>query len=69
MDQSSISFGEEEIDLDVTKEVTMDFIRKTIEHLASNGCDLIRLDAFAYAEEEITAPMISSWSQTFGICW
>ena len=33
------TFGEEQIDLDVTKEVTMDFIRKTIEHLASNGCD------------------------------
>ena len=31
----------------------MDFIRKTIEHLASNGCDLIRLDAFAYAVKKL----------------
>lgn len=31
------TFGEEQIDLDVTKEVTMEFIRKTIQHLASNG--------------------------------
>ena len=31
----------------------MDFIRKTIEHLASNGCDLIRLDVFAYAVKKL----------------
>lgn len=48
------TFGEEQIDLDVTKEVTMEFIRKTIQHLASNGCDLIRLDAFAYAVKQFT---------------
>lgn len=47
------TFGEEQIDLDVTKEVTMDFIRRTIEHLAANGCDLIRLDAFAYAIKKL----------------
>ena len=47
------TFGEEQIDLDVTKEVTMRFIRKTIQHLASNGCDLIRLDAFAYAVKKL----------------
>ena len=47
------TFGEEQIDLDVTKEVTMAFIRKTIQHLASNGCDLIRLDAFAYAVKKL----------------
>ncbi|MGT2742828.1 sucrose phosphorylase [Streptococcus plurextorum] len=47
------TFGEEQIDLDVTKEVTMNFIRRTIEHLASNGCDLIRLDAFAYAIKKL----------------
>ena len=46
------TFGEEQIDLDVTKEVYHGLIRKTIEHLASNGCDLIRLDAFAYAVQE-----------------
>lgn len=47
------TFGEEQIDLDVTKEVTMEFIRKTIQHLASNGYDLIRLDAFAYAVKKL----------------
>ena len=47
------TFGEEQIDLDVTKDVTMDFIRKTIAHLAENGCDLIRLDAFAYAVKKL----------------
>ena len=47
------TFGEEQIDLDVTKEVTMEFIRKTIQHLANNGCDLIRLDAFAYAVKKL----------------
>ena len=47
------TFGEEQIDLDVTKEVTMEFIRKTIQQLASNGCDLIRLDAFAYAVKKL----------------
>ncbi|WP_307976583.1 sucrose phosphorylase [uncultured Streptococcus sp.] len=47
------TFGEEQIDLDVTKQVTMDFIKKTIENLAANGCDLIRLDAFAYAVKKL----------------
>ncbi|WP_057490994.1 sucrose phosphorylase [Streptococcus orisasini] len=47
------TFGEEQIDLDVTKQVTMDFIKETIEYLAANGCDLIRLDAFAYAVKKV----------------
>lgn len=47
------TFGEEQIDLDVTKDVTMDFIKKTIENLVANGCDLIRLDAFAYAIKKL----------------
>lgn len=47
------TFGEEQIDLDVTKEVTMNFIKKTIENLASNDCGLIRLDAFAYAIKKL----------------
>ncbi|MGT2750296.1 sucrose phosphorylase [Streptococcus orisasini] len=47
------TFGEEQIDLDVTKQVTMDFIKETIAHLAANGCDLIRLDAFAYAVKKV----------------
>ncbi|MGT2910629.1 sucrose phosphorylase [Streptococcus cameli] len=47
------TFGEEQIDLDVTKEVTMEFIKNTIDNLAENGCDLIRLDAFAYAIKKL----------------
>ncbi|OJF92771.1 sucrose phosphorylase [Alkalibacterium sp. 20] len=47
------TFGEEQIDLDVTKEVTKDFIRDTIKDMASHGCSLIRLDAFAYAIKKL----------------
>lgn len=47
------TFGEEQIDLDVTKEVTIQFITDTIKNLAANGCDLIRLDAFAYAIKKL----------------
>ncbi len=43
------TFGEEQIDLDITKEVVKQFIRETIRDMASHGCSLIRLDAFAYA--------------------
>lgn len=52
-EHSGILSGKSRLTLDVTKDVTMDFIRKTIEHLASNGCDLIRLDAFAYAVKKL----------------
>lgn len=47
------TFGEEQIDLDVTKEVTKQFIRDTIKDMAGHGCDLIRLDAFAYAIKKL----------------
>lgn len=47
------TFGEEQIDLDVTKEVTKSFIRETIRGMASHGCSLIRLDAFAYAIKKL----------------
>ncbi|MGM0213110.1 sucrose phosphorylase [Enterococcus sp. AZ109] len=47
------TFGEEQIDLDVTKEVTKAFIRETIADMASHGCSLIRLDAFAYAIKKL----------------
>lgn len=43
------TFGEEQIDLDVRSEVTKAFIEKTIKDLSQHGCNLIRLDAFAYA--------------------
>ncbi|SEK55617.1 sucrose phosphorylase [Carnobacterium iners] len=47
------TFGEEQIDLDVTKEVVKQFIRETIKDMASHGCSLIRLDAFAYAIKKL----------------
>lgn len=47
------TFGEEQIDLDVTKAVTKAFIRETIADMASHGCSLIRLDAFAYAIKKL----------------
>lgn len=47
------TFGEEQIDLDVTKAVTKEFIRSTIADMAQHGCSLIRLDAFAYAIKKL----------------
>ncbi len=48
------TFGEEQIDLDVTKEITKKFIYDMIEGMARHGCSLIRLDAFAYAIKKIS---------------
>lgn len=47
------TFGEEQIDLDVRKEIVKEFIRETIKDMASHGCSLIRLDAFAYAVKKL----------------
>ena len=47
------TFGEEQIDLDVKKEIVKAFIRETIKDMASHGCSLIRLDAFAYAVKKL----------------
>ena len=47
------TFGEEQIDLDVTKEITKQFIKDTLKDMASHGCSLIRLDAFAYAIKKL----------------
>ncbi|WP_265457973.1 sucrose phosphorylase [Enterococcus sp. HY326] len=47
------TFGEEQIDLDVTKAVTKQFIQETIADMAAHGCSLIRLDAFAYAIKKL----------------
>lgn len=43
------TFCEEQIDLDVTKQKTKDFIKKTLTDMCSHGASVIRLDAFAYA--------------------
>jgi len=42
------TFSDEQIDLNVTSEVTRAFIKKTLEYLAKKGASLIRLDAVAY---------------------
>ena len=43
------TFCEEQIDLDVTKQETKDFIIKTLNDMCKKGAAIIRLDAFAYS--------------------
>jgi sucrose phosphorylase len=43
------TFCEQQIDLDITKEKTRQFIRKTLQDMCRHGAAVIRLDAFAYA--------------------
>lgn len=43
------TFSEEQIDLDVKKEITKKFIQDTVVFMCENGASTIRLDAFAYA--------------------
>lgn len=43
------TFSEEQIDLDVSKPVTREFIEQTIRFMCEHGAKIIRLDAFAYA--------------------
>ncbi len=43
------TFDEEQIDLDLTSEVTRAFVRDSLISLAKRGAKLIRLDAFAYS--------------------
>ncbi|MBP2057365.1 sucrose phosphorylase [Lactobacillus colini] len=47
------TFGEEQIDLDVRKKVTQEFIKQTLRQLIDHGADIIRLDAFAYAVKKL----------------
>ncbi len=47
------TFGEEQIDLDVTQAVTRQFIKATLTQLIDHGCDIVRLDAFAYAIKKL----------------
>ena len=47
------TFDEEQIDLDVTTEVTRQFIKEQLSFLAEHGASIIRLDAFAYANKKI----------------
>ena len=43
------TFGEEQIDLDVKKQITKEFIYNTLQDMCRHGAKMIRLDAFAYA--------------------
>jgi sucrose phosphorylase len=43
------TFSSEQIDLDLSKEKTMNFTKDTIANLCEKGASVIRLDAFAYA--------------------
>lgn len=43
------TFGEEQMDLDVSTTVTKKFIEDTVKFMCENGASVIRLDAFAYA--------------------
>ncbi len=43
------TFDEEQIDLDVTKTFTLEFIKQNLKNLCEHGAAIIRLDAFAYA--------------------
>lgn len=43
------TFCEEQIDLDVRKDVTKRFISETLKSMCDHGASVIRLDAFAYA--------------------
>lgn len=43
------TFGEEQIDLDLDKEITKQFVEKTVRNMCEQGASVIRLDAFAYA--------------------
>ena len=47
------TFGEDQIDLDVTKQVTKKFIKDTLNFLIDHGASIIRLDAFAYAVKKL----------------
>lgn len=47
------TFDEEQIDLDVTTEVTREFVRDSLEFLADKKAKFIRLDAFAYAIKKL----------------
>lgn len=47
------TFGEDQIDMDVTKAVTKKFIKDTLNFLIDHGASIIRLDAFAYAVKKL----------------
>lgn len=47
------TFSEEQIDLDITKEATLNFIEETIINLCERGASILRIDAFAYVTKKV----------------
>ncbi|MDM8533787.1 sucrose phosphorylase [Clostridiaceae bacterium HSG29] len=47
------TFDEEQVDLDITKEATREFIKESIVGLCKNGAKIIRIDAFAYVTKKV----------------
>lgn len=47
------TFDEEQIDLDVRKTATLQFIKENLVFLCQHGASIIRLDAFAYATKKM----------------
>lgn len=62
------TFGEEQVDLDVTKTATREFIDDTLSDMCDEGASIIRLDAFAYAIKK-PAPPASLRNRTSGNYW
>lgn len=53
VDQVWNTFGDQQIDLNVSSDITRYFIKQTVKSMAAHGCAIIRLDAFAYAIKKL----------------
>ncbi|MFD1441682.1 sucrose phosphorylase [Lacticaseibacillus hegangensis] len=49
------TFGEEQIDLNVSSAATQRFLSEAINSFSNHGCTIVRLDAFAYAIKKLDA--------------
>ncbi|MCP0886665.1 sucrose phosphorylase [Ligilactobacillus sp. WILCCON 0076] len=47
------TFGEKQLDLDVTQKTAQDFIHHQVSNLIQHGAKIVRLDAFAYAIKKL----------------
>ena len=48
-----VTFGEEQIDINIHSERAQRFFRETLTQMAENNASIIRLDAFAYAAKKV----------------
>ncbi|MGM0378979.1 MAG: sucrose phosphorylase [Bacillota bacterium] len=46
------TFSEEQIDLDIRKEKTLEFVKETVKNLCNKGASVLRIDAFAYVTKK-----------------